>query len=60
MDEDKSYEKLKTVPDHIRYKFTNQDSIALRKNGVYYKAAVKSYYNPQNKLCYGCNICSVR
>lgn len=38
MDEDKSYEKLKTVPDHIRYEFTNQDSIALRKNGVYYKA----------------------
>jgi len=23
MDEDKSYEKLKTVPDHIRYEFTN-------------------------------------
>lgn len=42
MDEDKSYEKLKTVPDHIRYEFTNQDSIALRKNGVYYKAVGNS------------------
>ncbi len=42
MDEDKSYLKMQSVSDQIRYEFTNQDSIVLRKSGVYYKAVGNS------------------
>ena len=42
MDEDKSYLKMKSVPDQIRYEFTNQDTIALRKSGAYHKAVGNS------------------
>ena len=39
---EKSYNKLKTNLDQIRYEFTNQDSVALRKSGNFYKAVHNS------------------
>lgn len=42
MDQDKSYLKIKTQTDQVRYEFTNQDTIALRKTGVYHKASGNS------------------
>jgi len=34
----RSYHKMTTQSDQIRYEFTNQDTIVLRKNGMYHKA----------------------
>jgi hypothetical protein len=34
----KSYQKMTTQTDQIRYEFTNQDTIVLRRNGIYHKA----------------------
>lgn len=42
MDEDRSYQKMQTEEEQIRYEFTNQDSIVLRKSGAYYKAVGNS------------------
>ena len=42
MDEDKSYLKIQSITDQIRYEFTNQDTVALRKSGVYHKAVGNS------------------
>ena len=33
----RSYDKIKNQNDQIRYEFTNQDTIVLRKSGQYYK-----------------------
>lgn len=35
---EKGYLKMNTQLDQIRYEFTNQDTIALRKSGAYFKA----------------------
>lgn len=35
---EKSYLRMKTQTDQIRFEFTNQDTIVLRKNGMYHKA----------------------
>lgn len=37
-DSEKSYLKMRTQTDQIRYEFTNQDTVAFRKNGMYHKA----------------------
>ncbi|MCL2038396.1 hypothetical protein FWG86_00615 [Candidatus Saccharibacteria bacterium] len=37
-DKEKSYMKMKTQTEQLRYEFTNQDTIVLRKNGVFHKA----------------------
>ena len=38
----KSYEKMQTQIDQIRYEFTNQDTIVLRKSGMFHKAVSNS------------------
>jgi len=35
---EKSYLRMKTQADQIRYEFTNRDTIVLRSSGMYYKA----------------------
>ena len=42
MDEDRSYQKIKSPTDQVRYEFTNQDTVVLRKSGVYYKVVGNS------------------
>ena len=42
MNEDKSYLKMKSYLDQIRYEFTNQDTVVLRKSGNYFKAVGNS------------------
>lgn len=42
MDIDKSYLKMRTQTDQIRYEFTNQDTIVLRRSGAYHKAVGNS------------------
>lgn len=42
MDIDKSYLKMRTQTDQVRYEFTNQDTIVLRKSGAYHKAVGNS------------------
>ena len=40
--QDKSYSKIATMADHVRYEFTNQDTVVLRKSGNYFKAVGNS------------------
>ena len=42
MDEDKSYLKMKSYLDQIRYEFTNQDTVVFMKVGAYSKAVGNS------------------
>ena len=42
MDEDKSYLKMKSYLDQIRYEFTNQDTVVFMKIGSYGKAVGNS------------------
>ena len=42
VDEDRSYQKIKSPTDQVRYEFTNQDTVVLRKSGVYYKVVGNS------------------
>ena len=35
---EKSYKSIKNTVDHIRYEFTNQDTIVFAKNGLFYKS----------------------
>ena len=42
MEKERSYNKMMSPQQQIKYEFTNQDTIALRKSGKYWKAVGNS------------------